>query len=91
MPQLQFFLGLKDPMPLLEYQRKTVEAREYQNAYADYWNSTGTDDGRDPYVLYPLCSSLRTYINDCRTSGGRHHHARGPARRRAAREIRPPR
>jgi amidase len=34
------------PLPLLEYQKLTLEGLEYEAAYSDYWNSTAADDGQ---------------------------------------------
>ena len=35
-------------MSVVEYQDLTVEGRNYEAAYSDYWNSTITSDGRFP-------------------------------------------
>ena len=32
-------------MNVIDYQAKTVEARDFEAAYTDYWNSTAEDDG----------------------------------------------
>jgi amidase len=45
-PQLRRSFELRDPMSLLEYQALTVEGRDYEAAYSDYWNSTANDDGK---------------------------------------------
>ncbi|KAF2498692.1 amidase [Lophium mytilinum] len=37
---------LKDPMSLLTYQSLTIEGRDYEAKYSDYWNSTADDDGQ---------------------------------------------
>ena len=33
-------------MPVNEYQNLTIEGRQYEEKYLDYWNSTSKDDGR---------------------------------------------
>lgn len=45
-PPLREAFQLRDPTPLLEYQDKTLEGKRYNEAYYDYWNSTGDDDGQ---------------------------------------------
>ncbi|KAJ8059060.1 hypothetical protein OCU04_012037 [Sclerotinia nivalis] len=42
---LQDFYTLKTPMPLLEYQDRALQLRDYRQAYSDYWNSTADPDG----------------------------------------------
>lgn len=37
---------LRDPLSLVTYQELTVEGRDYEGAYSDYWNSTGDKDGQ---------------------------------------------
>ncbi len=44
-PDLEETFRLRDPMSLLTYQALTVEGRNYEAAYSDYWNSTGDIDG----------------------------------------------
>lgn len=44
-PQLQATFKLKDPLPLPVYQELTVEGRDYEALYSDYWNSTSDTDG----------------------------------------------
>ncbi|RAL66771.1 hypothetical protein DID88_007554 [Monilinia fructigena] len=39
------FYALKAPMSLLEYQGRALQLRDYRQAYADYWNSTGDEYG----------------------------------------------
>ncbi|KAL8951488.1 MAG: hypothetical protein Q9222_002542 [Ikaeria aurantiellina] len=46
MPRLRTPLQRRDPMPLLDYQYWTMEGKAYSEAYSDYWNSTGEDDGQ---------------------------------------------
>lgn len=38
-------------MSLLEYQKLTIEGRDYEAAYCDYWNSTRCDKGMSPAGL----------------------------------------
>ncbi|KAF2263451.1 amidase [Lojkania enalia] len=45
-PQLRETFRLRDPMSLITYQELTVEGRDYEGAYADYWNSTAESDGQ---------------------------------------------
>jgi amidase len=45
-PQLRKSFKLKDPMSLLEYQALTIEGRDYEAAYSDYWNTTADEDGQ---------------------------------------------
>lgn len=45
LPDLKDAFELKDPMSLLKYQRLTIEGRDYEAAYLDYWNATGHEDG----------------------------------------------
>ncbi|KAL8836535.1 MAG: hypothetical protein Q9170_002890 [Blastenia crenularia] len=45
-PPLRGAFQLRDPTPLLEYQRLTVDGKAYNEAYYDYWNSTTKDDGQ---------------------------------------------
>ena len=33
-------------MSLLKYQSLTLEGRDYERAYLDFWNSSGSDDGK---------------------------------------------
>lgn len=44
-PDLCKVFKAKDPISLLEYQKLTVEGRDYEAAYSDYWNSTRCDKG----------------------------------------------
>jgi amidase len=37
---------LKDPISLIEYQNLTIEGRDYEGKYSDYWNATGEDDSQ---------------------------------------------
>jgi len=46
-PNLKSRFGLREPMPLLQYQDLTMQGLDFENRYADYWNSTGTEDGTD--------------------------------------------
>jgi len=50
-PDLKNDFTLKDPMSLLKYQQLTVEGRDYEASYSDYWNSTGKQDGESISVL----------------------------------------
>ncbi|KAL8885963.1 MAG: hypothetical protein Q9215_006264 [Flavoplaca cf. flavocitrina] len=43
-PQLQESFKLHEPMPLLEYQDKTLQGKAYNEAYSDYWNASSDDD-----------------------------------------------
>lgn len=45
-PQLRETLQLQDPIPLLAYQDLTIQGRDYEVAYSDYWNSTVNQDGK---------------------------------------------
>jgi len=45
-PDLQRSFKLRDPINLLDYQRLTLEGRDYSADYSDYWNSTADDDGQ---------------------------------------------
>ncbi|PGH14985.1 hypothetical protein AJ79_02665 [Helicocarpus griseus UAMH5409] len=45
-PPLRETFGLEEPMSLLEYQRLTLEGRDYEAAYSDYWNSLTEEDGQ---------------------------------------------
>ena len=45
-PQLREKLQLRDPIPLLIYQDLTIQGRDYEAAYSDYWNSTVNQDGK---------------------------------------------
>lgn len=45
-PQLRESLKLRDPIPLLAYQDFTIQGRDYEAAYSDYWNSTVNQDGK---------------------------------------------
>lgn len=45
-PQLQEKCQLRDPIPLLAYQDLTIQGRDYEAAYSDYWNSTVNQDGK---------------------------------------------
>lgn len=38
-------LGKRDPMPIVEFEAKTLEAIDFADRYNQYWNSTGQDDG----------------------------------------------
>lgn len=44
-PDLRAAFKLKDPLPLPVYQELTVEGRDYEALYSDYWNSTSDTDG----------------------------------------------
>ncbi|KAL9035733.1 MAG: hypothetical protein Q9180_004700 [Flavoplaca navasiana] len=43
-PQLRESFKLREPMPLLEYQDKTLQGKTYNEAYSDYWNASSNDD-----------------------------------------------
>jgi len=45
-PQLEPTFKLKDPISLVKYHDLTVEGRDYEAAYSDYWNSTAEADGQ---------------------------------------------
>jgi hypothetical protein len=45
-PPLRKTFQLKDPMSLITYQELTIEGRDYEGAYSDYWNSTADEDGK---------------------------------------------
>ncbi|KAI9652013.1 MAG: hypothetical protein M1831_007254 [Alyxoria varia] len=45
-PPLRESFKPRDPMPVDKYQDLTIEGRQYEEAYYDYWNSTGEDDGQ---------------------------------------------
>ncbi|KAE8154450.1 amidase signature domain-containing protein [Aspergillus avenaceus] len=47
-PQLRDPFCLRDPMSLLEYQALTIEGRDYEAAYSDYWNETS--NAEDAYT-----------------------------------------
>ncbi|KAL9036398.1 MAG: hypothetical protein Q9214_006151 [Letrouitia sp. 1 TL-2023] len=44
-PPLRKSFELEDPISLLEYQALTIEGRDYEGAYLDYWNSLEAVDG----------------------------------------------
>ena len=44
-PPLRESFKLQDPIPLLQYQALTIEGRDYERAYLDYWNSLESEDG----------------------------------------------
>lgn len=44
-PDLQATFKLTGPLPVPVYQRLTVEGRDYEASYSDYWNSTSDSDG----------------------------------------------
>ncbi|KAL8679072.1 MAG: hypothetical protein Q9186_004612 [Xanthomendoza sp. 1 TL-2023] len=50
-PPLRESFQLRDPIPLLEYQDLTIQGKAYNEAYYDYWNSTGDDDGYSAAVI----------------------------------------
>ncbi|KAL9627242.1 MAG: hypothetical protein Q9204_006710 [Flavoplaca sp. TL-2023a] len=43
-PPLRESFKLREPMPLLEYQDKTLQGKAYNEAYSDYWNASSNDD-----------------------------------------------
>lgn len=45
-PPLRESFKLREPMPLLEYQDKTLQGKAYNEAYSDYWNASCNDDGK---------------------------------------------
>ena len=45
-PDLAKTFQLKEPMGLLDYQRKTLDGLEYERLYSDYWNRTADEDGK---------------------------------------------
>ncbi|KAI9726211.1 MAG: hypothetical protein M1828_001885 [Chrysothrix sp. TS-e1954] len=45
-PPLRGGSRLRDAMPVDQYQDLTVEGREYEEKYLDYWNSTNEDNGQ---------------------------------------------
>ncbi|KAF8451454.1 amidase signature domain-containing protein [Kalaharituber pfeilii] len=46
-PALRKSFQLRDPISLLEYQRLTLEGRDFSAEYSDYWNSTAeNEDGQ---------------------------------------------
>jgi amidase len=45
-PQLRQSFKLKDPISLLKYQALTIEGRDYEEAYSDYWITTAEEDGQ---------------------------------------------
>lgn len=53
-PQLRERLQLRDPIPLLAYQDLTIQGRDYEATYSDYWNSTVNQDGK-PYAPVLEC------------------------------------
>jgi len=53
-PELKKSFTLKEPMSLLTYQKLTVEGRDYEAAYSDYWNSTADNDGLVDAVIMPV-------------------------------------
>ncbi|KAL8879539.1 MAG: hypothetical protein Q9192_008213 [Flavoplaca navasiana] len=52
-PQLRESFKLREPMPLLEYQDKTLQGKAYNEAYSDYWNTSSNDDAVDA-ILMPV-------------------------------------
>ncbi|KAL9610018.1 MAG: hypothetical protein Q9167_005260 [Letrouitia subvulpina] len=44
-PPLRKAFELEDPISLLEYQALTIEGKNYEEAYLDYWNSLEAEDG----------------------------------------------
>ncbi|KAI4270827.1 MAG: hypothetical protein LQ337_006438 [Flavoplaca oasis] len=54
-PQLREGFKLREPMPLLEYQDKTLQGKAYNEAYSDYWNASSNDDGQTvDAILMPV-------------------------------------
>ncbi len=51
-PPLQKSYALRDPMSLLEYHALTIEGRDYEAAYADYWNATAHEDGQSEFPSF---------------------------------------
>jgi hypothetical protein len=47
-------------MSLLEYQALTIEGRDYEAAYSDYWNSTTDEDGK----WQDLSSGVVPFLSD---------------------------
>ena len=45
-PQLRETFRLRDPIPLLAYQDLTIQGRDYEASYLEYWNSTVEQDGK---------------------------------------------
>jgi amidase len=45
-------------MSVLEYQALTIEGRDYDAAYSDYWNSTADEDGKSGYLFSGMISFL---------------------------------
>ena len=45
-PQLRKAFTLRDPMSLIEYQALTIEGRNYEQGYSDYWMATAEEDGQ---------------------------------------------
>ena len=39
-------LGARDPMPIVEFEGKTLRAIDFADRYNQYWNSTGQEDGK---------------------------------------------
>ncbi len=54
-PQQEEPFRLRDPISLLEYHALTVEGRDYEAAYCDYWNSTAEEDGKLGITTLFLC------------------------------------
>lgn len=54
-PQQREVLQLTDPISLLEYHALTVEGRDYEAAYLDYWNATADEDGLQPVPSLGVC------------------------------------
>ncbi|KAL8885970.1 MAG: hypothetical protein Q9192_006559 [Flavoplaca navasiana] len=50
-PPLRESFKLREPMPLLEYQDKTLQGKAYNEAYSDYWNASSDDDGKQSNAL----------------------------------------
>ncbi|KAF8432859.1 amidase signature domain-containing protein [Terfezia claveryi] len=54
LPNLERYFKLRDPINLLEYQKLTLEGRDYSAAYSDYWNSTDDDGQIVDAVIMPV-------------------------------------
>ena len=46
LPELQESFQLREAIPLLEYQDLTLQGLAYENEYSDYWNSSGSPNGK---------------------------------------------
>ena len=76
-PDLSSVFKATDPIPLLEYQNLTVEGRNYEAEYCDYWNSTRCDKGMIGLKLNKCtCDTNMTSRSACRCG----HHARCASR-----------